>query len=287
MNINAYAKLNLMLNVHGKLFNGYHSLETVMIPLELHDLLLVEVIDDSSDIIIHTDSAQIPTDNTNILYKCAVLFQKHFGISKGFKVFLKKRIPICSGLGGESADAASFIYFINNYFSLKLKYSDIFYFGRLLGWDVPICYFQQPIYINDLNSTCEFIDCKTRYYFLLIKPDFGISTTQAFINLDKKNILSRNALPLVEALLQTNSNIGNLLYNAFIFCENRLLNEYNKLTQISMQLGFDGVSMTGTGSCFYLISRELSVVQNGYNLLKDVYPFVSITNNLEEGHNND
>ncbi|MCI8672610.1 MAG: 4-(cytidine 5'-diphospho)-2-C-methyl-D-erythritol kinase [Lachnospiraceae bacterium] len=287
MNLNAYAKLNLLLNVHGKNFNGYHSIETVMMPLELHDSLSIEVINDSQDIIIHTNSIQIPTDNNNILYKCAVLFQKHFGISKGFKIFLEKRIPICSGLGGESADAAALIHFINNYFSLKLKYKDIFYFGRLLGWDVPICYFQKPIYINDLNSTCEFIDCRTQYYFLLIKPEFGISTTHAFINLDKKNITNKDALPLIEALLQTNSNIGNLLYNVFISCENRLLKEYNKLLQISMDLGFDGVSMTGTGSCFYLISKNFFIVQDGYNFLKDTYPFVLVTSNFEGGHYHD
>lgn len=287
MNLSAYAKLNLLLNVHGKNFNGYHSLETVMMPLELHDSLSIEVINDSQDIIIHTNSSQIPTDNNNILYKCAVLFQKHFGISKGFKIFLEKRIPICSGLGGESADAAALMHFINKYFSLKLKYSDIFYFGRLLGWDVPICYFQKPIYINDLNSTCEFIDCKTQYHFLLIKPIFGISTTHAFVNLDKKNIINKNALPLVEALLQTNSNIGDLLYNVFIYCENRLLKEYNKLLKISVDLGFDGVSMTGTGSCFYLISKDFSIIQNGYNFLKDTYPFVLVTNNFKEGHYHD
>lgn len=287
MDLSAYAKLNLLLNVHGKNFNGYHSLETVMMPLELHDSISVEVIDYSDDIIIQTDSFQIPTDDKNILYKCAVLFQKSFNISKGFKIYLEKKIPICSGLGGESADAAALIHFINNYFSLKLKYSDIFYYGRLLGWDVPICYFQKPIYINDKNSTCEFIDCKTKYYFLLVKPSYGISTTQAFINLDKKNIANKDALPLVEALLQTNSNIGNLFHNVFISCENRLLMEYNKLLQICKNLGFDGISMTGTGSCFYLISKNYSIVQNGYNLLKDAYPFVLVTSNFKEGHDHD
>lgn len=287
MNLNAYAKLNLLLNVYGKNFNGYHNLETVMMPLELHDSISIEVIDDSDDIIIQTDSFQIPTDDNNILYKCAVLFQKSFNISKGFKIYLEKKIPICSGLGGESTDAAALIRFINNYFSLKLKYSDIFYYGRLLGWDVPICYFQKPIYINDMNSTCEFIDCKTKYYFLLVKPSFGISTTQAFINLDKNNITNKDALPLVEAILQTNSNIGNLFHNVFISCDKRLLMEYNKLLQICTNLGFDGVSMTGTGSCFYLISKNYSIVQNGYNRLKDTYPFVLVTSNFKEGHNHD
>lgn len=287
MKFNAYAKLNILLNIHGKYFNGYHSIETIMIPINLCDVLDIEILPNFNDIIIQSTDSSIPTDERNILYKCGKLFQQHFNILDGFKIILYKNIPVQSGLGGESTDAACFMHFLNNNYNLTLSYESVFYWGRLLSWDVPICYFQKPIYINDKNSTCEFIDCKTKYYFLLVKPSYGISTTQAFINLDKKNIANKDALPLVEALLQTNSNIGNLFHNVFISCENRLLMEYNKLLQICKNLGFDGVSMTGTGSCFYLISKNYSIVQNGYNLLKDAYPFVLVTSNFKEGHDHD
>ena len=139
MKFNAYAKLNILLNIHGKYFNGYHSVESVMIPISLCDVLDIEIIPNSDDIIIQSSDFSIPTDERNILYKCGKLFQKHFNISDGFKIVLYKNIPVQSGLGGESTDAACFMHFLNDNYNLTLSYESMFYLGRLLSWDVPIC----------------------------------------------------------------------------------------------------------------------------------------------------
>ena len=285
MKINAYAKLNLLLNVHGKCFNGYHSLETIMIPIGLHDVLEIDIINNSDDIIITTNDSHVPTDKNNILHKCITLYKKQFNISCGFKIYLKKNIPVSSGLGGESADAAALMRFFAKQFNLNLSYSDIFYFGRLLGWDVPVCYFQKTIYIDDLNNTFEFIENKANIYILLVKPSFGILTKDAFENLDKRTTINKNASPLVEALI-TGEKIGGLLHNTFIISDNALLEEYNKLTLYSKYLGLDGVSMTGTGSCFFLVSSNLSTVKKSYLFLKDKYPYVYVTQILR-GKQND
>ena len=62
MKFNAYAKLNILLNIHGKYFNGYHSVESVMIPISLCDVLDIEIIPNSDDIIIQLSDFSIPTD---------------------------------------------------------------------------------------------------------------------------------------------------------------------------------------------------------------------------------
>lgn len=185
MDINAYAKLNLILNVCEKEPNGYHKIETVMVPIDLCDVLRIDVLSNSQDIIIKTNSLQIPTDENNILHKCITLFREYYNIPYGFNIHLQKNIPVAAGLGGESADAAAFMRFLNQRFSLKLSFSDVFRFGRLLGWDVPICYFQKTIYINDLSRTYEFINNQSKFYVLLVKPHFGILTKDAFKKLIK------------------------------------------------------------------------------------------------------
>lgn len=284
MKLKAYAKLNLLLNVYEKSFNGYHSLETIMTPIDLHDVIEIDILHQSNDVILQTNSCQVPTDENNILQKCITVFRNHFDIKCGFRIYLEKNIPISAGLGGESADAAALMHFLNKHFKLNLSHSDIFYFGRLLGWDVPICYFQKSIYINDLISTYEFLEAKFQYYVLLVKPDFGILTTDAFKRIDEIKPQNKSALPLIDTLIESpDNNISGLLHNAFITSDERLLREYKKLKKISENMGFDGISMSGTGSCFFMISKKKSIVQQGYLFFKDKYPFVCITKILNQG----
>ena len=276
MKFNAHAKLNILLNIHGKYFNGYHSIESIMIPISLCDVLDIEILPNSDDIIIQSTDSSIPTDERNILYKCGKLFQKHFSISDGFKIILYKNIPVQSGLGGESTDAACFMHFLNDNYNLTLSYESMFYLGRLLSWDVPICYLKKCIYIHDRKEICEILDIEyNKFYFLLVKPEFGISTKKAFENLDKIEHENVDAFPLINALLTDPKQAGLYVHNCFIQAEPRLMNEYFNLKKLSEQIGFDGISMTGTGSCFYFITTEEDILTKGYDYFKDLYPFVS------------
>ena len=275
MKFNAYAKLNILLNIHGKYFNGYHSIESIMMPISLYDELDIEIIPNSDDIIIQSTDSTIPTDEGNILYKCGKLFQKHFNILDGFKIILYKNIPVQSGLGGESTDAACFMHFLNNNYNLTLSYESIFYFGRLLSWDVPICYLRRCIYVHDKKEMCEILDVKSKLHFLLVMPEYGISTKTAFENLDKINHKNVDAYPLINALLTSPNQAGLYVHNCFIQAEPRLMKEYTNLKKISEQIGFDGVSMTGTGSCFFFITTKKYILTKGYNYFKNLYPFVS------------
>lgn len=277
MKYSAYAKLNILLNVHGKYFNGYHSIESIMLPVRLSDELEIEVISNSSDIIIECSDKQIPQDKENILYKCAKLFQNKYKIEDGIKIFLHKNIPIQSGLGGESADAACLMHFYNDTYDLNLSFDSIFYLGRLLSWDVPICYFQKCIYINDKTNVCEVIVPQSILYFLLVKPDFGISTKNAFEKLDYANYINANPKPLLYALQHSPRQVGKYVHNCFIKTDIRLINEYNYLEQIAREIGFDGFSMSGTGSCFFGITTDKMVLKNGYNFFNNKYPFVKST----------
>lgn len=240
-----------------------------------YSALDIEIITTSNDIIIQSTDSSIPTDERNILYKCGKLFQKHFDISDGFKIILDKKIPVQSGLGGESTDAACFMHFLNNNYNLTLSYESMFYFGRLLSWDVPICYLKKCIYIHDKKEICEILDIKSKLLFLLVMPEFGISTKKAFENLDKIEHKNVEAYPLINALLTYPNQVGLYVHNCFIQAEPRLLKEYSNFKKISKQIGFDGVSMTGTGSCFFFITTKEDILVKGYNYFKNLYPFVS------------
>jgi len=280
MIIPAYAKLNLLLNVQSKSMNGYHALESIIVPLELCDYLHIDLISNSNEIIIKTNVDNIPTDEQNILYKCITLFKTHHKISSGFNIYIEKNIPIRSGLGGESTDAAAMMNFLNQTFNLNMLYSDIFYYGRLLSWDVPICYFQKYMYINDKKSVCEEIDCSHEYFILLIMPDYSISTSDAFNMLDNTSYKIVDSTVLFESLLENKNNIGRFVYNSFIESNPALKLDFLKLQNYCKVLSFDGISMTGTGSCFFMVTPNYEILKNGYNVLYPQYPYVYATKTL-------
>jgi len=278
MFLKAPAKLNILLNVHGKYFNGYHSIESVMLPITLYDTLEIENNKNTLDIEITCTDKQIPQNEDNILYKCAKLFQNEFKIRDGIKIHLHKNIPTQAGLGGESADAACLMHYYNELYGLNLSYNDIFSLGRLLSWDVPICYFQKCMYINDKTNVCEIITPKSDLHFLLIKPSFGISTKDAFDKLDHIKHKNKDPFPLLEAFQYFPNQVGKYMHNCFIETDTRLMNEYEILGKSFEELGFDGFSMTGTGSCFFGVSMDKNIVQKGYNFFQNKYSFVAITN---------
>ena len=91
---------------------------------------------------------------------------------------MEKNIPIKSGLGGESADAAALMHYIINNFNLQPSREDILYLGRLLSWDVPFCYFQKSMYINDKKSIFEEIKFNKQRFILLERVHIKVLTNK-------------------------------------------------------------------------------------------------------------
>ena len=98
MKVRAYAKINLALDVVKKRQDGFHELEMVMAPITLHDLVLVDIIDEGIEIA--TNNKFIPTDERNIVYKVAKLLIEEFNLQKGVRIQVYKHIPMQAGLAG-------------------------------------------------------------------------------------------------------------------------------------------------------------------------------------------
>ena len=113
----AYAKINLSLDVLGKLENGYHEVCMIMQTIGLHDTVTVERTKEPG-IRLTTDHAELPVDEQNLAYRAAQLFMKSAGITgEGVSVHIEKRIPVAAGLAGGSTDAAAVLTGMNELFS--------------------------------------------------------------------------------------------------------------------------------------------------------------------------
>lgn len=278
MKIKANGKLNLFLNIEKKLENGYHNLETLVIPIDLHDTIYVEPTI-KNVIEITTNNSFVPTDKNNILYRCAELLKNKFQINDGIKIHLNKQIPLSGGLGGESTDAAALMHFYNDFYNLKFSQSDIFNYGRILSWDVPICYQNKCMYISDDKDICKGITVNSKYYILIVQPDFGILTKDAFKEIDRLELSLVSPQKLIYELVH-GLPINQGLYNCFIYSNEKTLYEYNRLHEYSKKLGFDSVSMSGTGSCFFLVTNSYDIAEKGYKELSCIYRYAKITNNI-------
>jgi len=115
--LKAPAKINLTLEVVGRLPNGYHAIRSIFVRLDkLSDTIELRIAKSATGIKLSTPSRCIPTDETNICHRAAVTYLAAIGETAGVDIHIKKNIPVAAGLGGGSSDAASVFVGLNNYF---------------------------------------------------------------------------------------------------------------------------------------------------------------------------
>ena len=176
--IKAPAKINLFLDIVGKLQNGYHEIKSVMQTVDLFDYVKVE----KSDEITVDCNNNAPEGENNIAFKAAKLFLEESGISAKINIFIEKNIPIAAGLAGGSTDAAGVLKLMNRLFNVNADDEELRTLGLKLGADVPYC-------INGGTALCEGIGEKITQLkpfkdkiVVIVKPPFGVSTKDVFIS---------------------------------------------------------------------------------------------------------
>jgi len=117
--LKSFAKINLCLYVLRKREDGFHDIYTVMQAVDLHDRLSLYKM--PRGIVVQTDDPKLPADKRNLAYKAAEIFLGETKIGSGVKIKIQKRIPLSSGLGGGSSNAAFTLIGLNRLFNLGLQ----------------------------------------------------------------------------------------------------------------------------------------------------------------------
>lgn len=184
--IKAYAKINLGLDVIGKLPNGYHQVKMIMQSIELHDELTLEPT--KAGIFLTTDTEELPTDEDNLVYKAAKCMLEKYDISSGLRVHLQKRIPIAAGMAGGSTDAAAVMKGINQIFGLGLSTSQLMEDGIAIGADVPYCILGGTALAEGIGERLTPLVPLPACYILIAKPNITVSTKYVYGHLDAQGI---------------------------------------------------------------------------------------------------
>jgi 4-diphosphocytidyl-2-C-methyl-D-erythritol kinase len=187
----AFAKINLLLDVTGRLPNGYHSVAMIMQSISLHDTITVEQ-RNQPNITIACNTQGIPLDERNIVHKAC----KAFGLDSDLHINIQKRIPAQAGLAGGSADAAAVLTALRDMYAPDISMEKLCEIGTQVGADVPFCLVGGCCYVKGLGEILTPLPClPSHYQIALVKPPFGVSTAQAYADLDSIDIAHPNVEP--------------------------------------------------------------------------------------------
>ena len=183
--ISAPAKINLYLHVVGKESNGYHSLDSLVAFTDVADVVSVE---ESTLIEVETvgQFAHYLTNYLeNIVFKTAKNLQRYLGVNLGAKIILKKNIPVASGLGGGSSDAAATIKALTKLWKIEHNMCSLSEFALSLGADVPMCLYGRAGFMGGIGEKITLIKSLPMVHIVLLNPGIQVSTSKVFKNFSK------------------------------------------------------------------------------------------------------
>ena len=177
LTVPAPAKLNLFLHVTGRRNDGYHTLESLMVLLDFGDMLTLTPRADG-EIVLAQPLPGVPVES-DLAYRAARLLQSHSGAAQGVTISLDKRIPLGSGMGGGSSDAASVLLALNRLWRLDLPRAELMRLGLTLGADVPFFIFGCDAHVSGIGELLRPMTLP-RLTFLIEVPPVHVATADVF-----------------------------------------------------------------------------------------------------------
>jgi len=268
--LNAYAKINLSLDVISKRPDGYHEIKTVMQTIGLHDKVFVETVPDG--IHVETDCESLPSGEENIAYKAARLLIEKTGIKGGVRIKIKKWIPVAAGLAGGSSDAAAVLKAINVLYRLNLDQGRLMEIGRMIGADVPYCIAGGTTLAEGIGDRLTPLKEFRGIDVILLKPRTEVATSWVYSRLDLERITER---PDTQAILKAIDDMDaeNVAKNMRNVLENVTIPSYPVIKEAKdrlLELGATGAVMSGSGpSVFGLFPQGGKVLWEAYEKISD------------------
>lgn len=270
MEMNAYAKINLSLDITGRREDGYHTLDTVMQSVTLADRVTA-VLTETGEITLTCTKPHIPTDGKNTAFRAAQLFLDSTGLDFGVKIHIEKHIPDEAGLGGGSADAAAVLRLLNRMAGEPLVTAELLYIGMQIGADVPFCVLNGTQRCGGIGEQMVPLRAMPACGLVLVKPPVGVSTPEAYRQCDTvPDSGERYSGALTRALerrslAETAQALGNRFDDALQFPAVREIKE--KLCA----LGALNACMSGSGSAVFGVFETPEKAEEAKTALGSVY----------------
>lgn len=275
----SFAKINLYLEVIGQNNNGYHLLDSLMAPIDIYDIISIEA-SPQLKLIITSNNKQDLSDQENIILKAFNLLDSEYKLFPKVSITLEKNIPIGGGLGGGSANAATTLLLLNQFYNLNLSATKLAELGLKLGSDVPFCLNHKIALVSGVGENINDIKINQpelwpELWLLIINPKKALATKavyelfarkyyqpQPYLN---KPIQPINHQTIIEVIKSKNNDLG-------APAQEIMPEIVNLLNIIGKQDGCIISRMSGSGSTCFGIFQSTTDLDKAYQNLQKIFP---------------
>ena len=202
----APAKINLFLHVGERRDDGYHALESLVVFAETADRLEFVAAPEISLSLEGPFARELTREKDNLVLKATRLLQSEFGATGGARISLHKNLPVASGIGGGSADAAAALRGLDRLWSLGTPERDLLDLAARLGSDVPACFSSQPCWMEGRGELVTKLPALSQFPLVLVNPGVAVPTGPVFASLN-----ARTGLGAISPPRQPIANLWDLL----------------------------------------------------------------------------
>ena len=248
MQVKAFAKLNLTLDILRRREDGYHDLQMVMQSIDLADELTITPAEGEGAM--STTLSYLPSDGRNLAQMAAEAFRNAAGRGGQVDISIVKRIPVFAGMAGGSSDAAAVLRAMNELTGAGYTPAELAKIGEAVGSDVPYCVVGGTALAEGRGERLTPLPPLPPCHVVVCKPPFPISTPQLFSRVDVRKIARRpDTEGMLAALAAGNlTGVARRMYNVFEdVLEPRRQAEINAIKAALIDCGALGAAMTGSG----------------------------------------
>ena len=272
LHVRSFAKINISLNITKKREDGFHELDSVMLPISLHDSLVISKLNNAPDNYVTVDDFSIGTFSYNLATFSIEKLQSIYHFNDKFRILIHKVIPIQAGLGGGSSNAAFTMKAVNSMLKLGATDEELIDIAKTLGCDIPFFIKCKPARVQGVGEILSPIVVKNNYYVLIVKPEAGCSTKEIYAISDTMDLKTCNIDNVIQALENGDDELlANSISNALQEPAIKSVPAIQRIIDELHESGLKMVQVTGSGSAVFALSTDKKLLKNILKQLEEKY----------------
>ena len=269
--LKAYGKINLGLDVIRKRPDGYHDLDMIMQMVDVYDDIVITK-NKTGKIEVKTDTAVLSNGKDNLAYMAAKMLMDEFDIKEGLTMNLEKFIPVAAGMAGGSSDAAAAFVGVNRLFGLGLSEEELMKRAVKVGADVPYCVMRGTALAEGIGEKLTRLPRVPYCYVLVGKPGVNVSTKTAYENLklDDPAVVHPDIDGMVTAV--RNGDLDGMISRMGNVFEPGIISKYPVIQEIKDLMESNGARkamMSGSGPTVFGIFDDKEKMERAAAVLRE------------------
>ena len=272
LHLKSFAKINISLNITKKRDDGFHEIDSVMLPISMHDSLVISRLKSAPDNYVTVDDFSIGSFTYNLATFSIEKLHSIYHFNDKFRILIHKVIPIQAGLGGGSSNAACTMKAVNSMLKLGATDEELIEISKSLGCDIPFFIKCKPARVQGVGEILNPINVKNNYYVLIVKPEAGCSTKEIYALSDSMELKTCNLDNVVKALEEGDDELLEAnMYNALQEPAIKVVPQIQTIIDELKENGLKIVQVTGSGSAVFALSTDKSLLVRILKKLENKY----------------